>query len=151
MRRLQVIAFSTLGSLRSVRSCEHTSHIRISQLGSSMRVSSFRVLALAGVLGMSLSVPAVADGMRYRDRPGCCAFSWTGFYVGVHAGYAWGESDWIDLLGTLGADVRFEDLRGGIGGGQLGFNWQSGPLVFGVEATLSGSRIDQTGRSVLLS
>ena len=65
-----------------------------------MRVSAFRVLALAGVLGVSLSVPAVADGMRYGDRRGCCAFSWTGFYVGVNAGYAWGESDWIDLGGT---------------------------------------------------
>ena len=109
-----------------------------------MHVTSFRVLALAGVLGVSLSVPAVADGMRYRDRPGCCAFSWTGFYVGLNAGYAWGESDWTDL-GGLGANVRFEDLRGGIGGGQLGFNWQSGPLVVGVEGTLSGGSIDQTG------
>ena len=41
--------------------------------------------------------------------------------------------------------MKFDDLKGGIGGGQLGFNWQSGPLVFGVEATLSGGSIDQTG------
>src|SRR5262245_27853863 len=110
-----------------------------------MRVSSFRVLALAGVLGASLSVPAAADGMRYGDRPGCCAYSWSGFYVGVHAGYAWGESDWTDLNGNLGANVRYEDLKGGLGGGQLGFNWQSGPLVVGVEASLSASGIGQTG------
>ena len=41
--------------------------------------------------------------------------------------------------------MKFDDLRGGIGGGQLGFNWQSGPVVFGVEGTLSGGSIDQTG------
>ena len=110
-----------------------------------MRVSSFRVLALAGVLGASLSVPAAADGMRYGDRPGCCAFSWSGFYVGVHAGYGWGESDWTDLLGSLGANLRFEDLQGGLGGGQLGFNWQTGPLVVGIEASFSASGISQTG------
>jgi outer membrane immunogenic protein len=110
-----------------------------------MRASLYKTLALAGVLGVSLSVPALADGVGYRDRPGCCGYNWSGFYVGVHGGYGWGESDWVDLLGTLGANVKFGDLRGAIGGGQVGFNWQTGPWVLGVEGTLSGGSIDQTG------
>src|SRR5262245_52853233 len=110
-----------------------------------MRVSPFKVLALAGVLGVSLSVPALADGMGYRDRPGCCGYNWSGFYVGVHAGYGWADSDWIDLNGNLGANVRFEDLKGGIGGGQVGFNWQSGSFVIGIEGSLSAASIEQSG------
>jgi len=105
-------------------------------------LSPFKVLALAGVLGVSLSAPALADGVAYRDRPGCCGFSWSGLYVGVHAGYGWGDSTWTEP-GVPGA-VKFEDLKGAIGGGQVGFNWQTGPWVIGIEGTFSGGSIDET-------
>lgn len=88
---------------------------------------------------------AQADGMPRGKYVGAAPFSWTGFYIGGHAGYGWGESDWTDLNGNLGANVRFEDLQGAIGGGQVGYNWQSGPLVLGVEGTITGGSVDQTG------
>src|SRR5262245_17053202 len=80
--------------------------------------------------------------------------SWSGFYVGLHAGYGWGDAS-IGDGGTLAAlppygafacvpaltgnycDTPFELApRGWLGGAQLGFNWQSGNLIFGVEGDL---------------
>lgn len=57
-------------------------------------------------------------------------FSWTGFYLGLHGGGAFGKKDWSDpILGSLGS----HDVSGGVAGGQIGFNYQAGPAVFGVE------------------
>jgi len=57
-------------------------------------------------------------------------FSWTGFYLGLHGGGAWGKKDWSDpIIGGLGS----HDVSGGIAGGQIGFNYQAGGAVFGVE------------------
>ncbi len=63
-------------------------------------------------------------------------FSWNGFYIGVHAGYAWSDIDWSGTFNeSLGGD-------GWLGGGQIGYNWQRGRLVYGVEADISSGWID---------
>ncbi len=75
-------------------------------------------------------------------------FSWTGFYGGVHAGYAFNG----DAVYTYTVAGNFEpanrprptELDGFIGGGQLGYNWQFGRTVLGVEASLSGSDLQDT-------
>ena len=65
-------------------------------------------------------------------------FSWTGFYLGANAGYAWGSSNgYADDLGI--------SPDGWVGGGQVGFNYQLGNnVVIGVEADLQGSGIKDT-------
>lgn len=78
-------------------------------------------------------------------------FSWTGFYIGGHVGGAWAHKDW-DWLGgggfpfgggvTFPAPVGSHSPGGAIGGGQIGFNVQSGRWVFGVEAQASWSDLD---------
>jgi outer membrane immunogenic protein len=57
---------------------------------------------------------------------------WTGFYFGVNGGYGWaqGTTDTYFLGGILHAQGK---PSGGVAGGQLGFNWQMGSLVFGAE------------------
>jgi outer membrane immunogenic protein len=88
---------------------------------------------LAGVCGISNF--ANADGYGYAPRP----FSWTGFYVGVDGGYGWNAND------VLSAPPVLLRPQGGFGGGQIGYNWQTGPIVFGAEADFQGSGIeDQT-------
>lgn len=102
---------------------------------------------------LCLTLPAFAADMpaRYAKAPPMVspAYNWSGFYVGVHAGYTFGEDDNVITTGQLAANianvaggarpgqVRF-DRDGFIGGGQIGYNWQSNPnWVFGFEADIS--------------
>lgn len=76
-------------------------------------------------------------------------YNWTGYYVGVNAGYAWGQSDVGTVLDPTsswaGEGVAFRNEfvalsnrrlkpAGAIGGLQIGANWQTGAWVLGVEA-----------------
>jgi outer membrane immunogenic protein len=98
-----------------------------------MRFRAALLCALSCAPLCTLWAPAVA-GSLLPGLPG----DWTGLYIGVHFGGAWGNSDWVDLgAGNIGA----HSPDGIIGGGQLGFNLQSGPFVWGAEASLSGSSI----------
>jgi outer membrane immunogenic protein len=66
-------------------------------------------------------------------------FKWTGFYFGTHLGYGWSDVDWTE---TAPAFNGSHDGSGWLAGGQIGFNLQSGRLVYGVEADISNSWID---------
>ena len=58
-------------------------------------------------------------------------YNWTGFYIGGHVGSASAKFDF-----TTGFDSGRES--GLIGGGQLGYNWQMGNIVWGLEGDVSG-------------
>lgn len=108
-----------------------------------------RKVLLASVSAAVLCTSAaMAADMPVKARPLPVAVpAWTGFYIGLNAGYAWGNSD-PDLIGDPNAPPLFlgpatsppPDLRpkGFIGGGQLGYNWQSGQWVVGGEIDFSG-------------
>jgi len=65
------------------------------------------------------------------------AVQWTGFYIGGHVGGAGGT-----FTNSFGTAIGPADSSGGyIAGGQLGFNWQTGSLVLGLEGDLSGINI----------
>ena len=113
-------------------------------------------IALIAVSPLFLSLPAnAADIARpvYKASPAPVAtFSWTGFYIGGNLGYSWGKAEtsasipgFTNIIGSLDVDVpgaSFSDsnkLKGIIGGGQLGYNLQTGPWLFGVEADLQAS------------
>src|SRR6201999_3148961 len=53
-------------------------------------------------------------------------YDWSGFYIGVNGGGAWSHNDY----GFGGSN----DASGGTAGGQIGYRWQTGPVVFGLEA-----------------
>jgi outer membrane immunogenic protein len=65
---------------------------------------------------------------------------WSGFYLGLNAGG--GIANIESVFGIAGnpafASVN-NSLPGGIGGGQAGFNWQTGVTVLGVEVDLQAS------------
>ncbi len=93
------------------------------------------------------------------------AVEWTGLYFGVNAGYGWAQSSSTVVIGgglpggtttPLGAGpnelsgtslIGFGKLRGAIAGGQMGFNWQAGMVVFGaeVDAQWSGQQDSALG------
>jgi outer membrane immunogenic protein len=60
-------------------------------------------------------------------------YDWTGFYVGGHVGYGFADKNWQD---GFGLDVS-HTANGFLGGGQAGFNYQTGMFVFGVEGDFS--------------
>jgi len=63
--------------------------------------------------------------------------NWTGFYIGVNAGYGFGKSNWdIPALSP--------SPKGFVGGGTIGYNLQTGTWLWGLEAdfdmsTMKGS------------
>lgn len=74
--------------------------------------------------------------------------TWNGWYVGLNAGYSWGRSlvDYVqgpsDFFGvanpgeSLARSTKLSP-QSFIGGGQVGFNYQTGPWVWGVEADIA--------------
>ena len=80
-------------------------------------------------------------------------YNWSGFYVGVNAGYGVGSAPTSLTVNDAEANYFSPDLnplpgtlhpRGFTGGGQLGFNYQFGSLVTGLEADLAYARLRQT-------
>ncbi len=64
---------------------------------------------------------------------------WTGFYAGLNVGGAFGSSrNAFDIAG-FGLPTFDTPLTGVVGGGQAGYNWQTGPWVLGLEANFDGS------------
>ncbi len=84
------------------------------------------VIALAMLVGTAVgSIPAAADGGPNSAYPGDAYPSiWRGLYAGVHVGF--GDGDGV------------------LGGGQLGYNWQSGRVVYGLEADFAVSSIEDS-------
>ena len=66
-------------------------------------------------------------------------YNWTGLYVGGNVGYSWGDSDittsfFNNTTGLLLATTAGSfDMNGWLAGVQLGYNWQYGRWVFGIE------------------
>ena len=103
---------------------------------------------IAAALLASTSIAAAADmpARTYTKAPVVSpAFNWTGFYVGVHAGYGWGNSKSVATNGTLpfpAGSVTSNDLDGWLAGGQLGYNYQFSPnWLIGIEGDMAGTGI----------
>lgn len=74
-----------------------------------------------------------ASGVSAADFEQSQTFDWTGPYVGIQGGYAFGDTN-PTFNAVSEAEVNFKGLVGGIEGG---YNWQSDSLVFGVEGDIS--------------
>jgi outer membrane immunogenic protein len=70
------------------------------------------------------------------------AVSWAGFYIGVHAGVNWQQAHNVGSYASNDGVDRTTST-GFIGGGQIGYNWQSGNFVFGLE--VDGSWLSNKG------
>jgi outer membrane immunogenic protein len=68
-------------------------------------------------------------------------YNWTGFYIGGHGGFGWGRKEWTDLAGPP-FDAGSHRVDGAVAGGQVGFNYQTGPWVLGVEGQFSWANLD---------
>jgi len=110
-----------------------------------MKRSCALVFGLAAL--SMLSAPAFAADVAPRPQaapvykaPPAQAFDWSGFYLGLNGGYAFGRSSWDDP--AVGAGSGKFNTRGGLLGGQVGYNWQTGNTVLGVESDINWANLN---------
>ncbi|WP_025036564.1 outer membrane protein [Bradyrhizobium sp. DOA9] len=107
------------------------------------------LLAAVSLVALSAAAPALAADLAARPYtkapPAAIAavYDWSGFYIGLNGGGGSSNAKW-DLVG-FGRDGS-HDATGGTVGGQIGYRWQAGQWVFGVEgqgnwADFSGSHV----------
>lgn len=107
-------------------------------------------LAIAAILLASTSIASAADmAMKAPYAAPAAVWNWTGFYVGANAGGGWGTTETtLASAGGLpvpGGIALTQNSRSGfLGGGQAGYNFQSGWAVFGVEGTIDGLDVKGT-------
>jgi outer membrane immunogenic protein len=103
------------------------------------------VLAGLGALAMVSMIGAanaadmgrrVQQPMPVKAAPAYAPYNWTGFYVGINGGGGWGTSQWSNVGGAVDFNTS-----GGLVGGTLGFNYQIGQTVVGLEGDLDWTNI----------
>src|SRR5262245_34347830 len=111
-----------------------------------MRLALAAIAAASIVLGSGSSGNAADLPVKARPLPPPI-MSWTGVYIGAHVGAGWGTLEGE----TIGGAFVFGQgtVNGFIGGGQVGFNWQAGPIVVGIEADASASGIKGTNPCII--
>ena len=98
--------------------------------------------AIGAVAVMTMTGSAnAADIQRRQAMPAkapvyVVPYNWTGFYVGVNGGVGFGRSTW-----SLAAGSTSFNTSGGVVGGTLGYNYQMGHTVVGLEGDLDWSNI----------
>lgn len=110
-----------------------------------------RIIALAASAAALMTTSALAADLPSRPftkAPPIETFSWAGFYIGAHGGYAWGRDRATDLNG-VGENGQV-DPKGGFGGVQVGYNnYIAKNWVLGYELDFSAGRIRGTGATTL--
>ena len=99
------------------------------------------VLAFAA-LAAWVGTAAAADLSRplpapyYKAPAYAPVYSWSGFYIGINGGGAWGTSTWTTAGGF--------NTSGGLVGGTVGYNYQMNQVVLGVEGDIDWANISGT-------
>ncbi len=91
----------------------------------------------AGLLAVAMASPSFAADLprpAYKAPmvPYIAPFTWSGFYVGLNGGYAWGNADISNVFGNFTTN----DQNGWLAGVTLGYNLQTGNWVWGIEGDI---------------
>jgi len=100
------------------------------------------ILACVGSVLLSMLSPALAADMPIKGAPGpylAPYYNWTGFYIGINGGYAFGKSKWTDPAAAI--TTGSFNVNGPVAGGTLGYNYQTGAIVWGIEGDYDWSNI----------
>ncbi|MGD1037045.1 MAG: outer membrane protein [Roseiarcus sp.] len=100
---------------------------------------------LLAALMAGVATSALAADLPNRKAPPAPApvyvpptFTWTGFYVGVNGGYGFGT----------GSNSNFGNPAGGLVGGTVGYNYQIGQFVAGLEGDLDWANLTKNGVNI---
>jgi outer membrane immunogenic protein len=122
-----------------------------------MKRSLFGVAAILALIG----TPALAADIPVK----CCAvpppppaWTWTGFYLGLNAGWGWDAKvnnlliTTDPALGGYPATAAGTNPTGPFAGANVGYNWQvANFLVFGFEADFEGANIQNSFHSLVIN
>ena len=113
-----------------------------------LRGATMRSLILSGIATAALAISGAASAADMPVKAPIAAppaWSWTGFYIGVHGGGGWSDPRWTSdfncAVGVL-CEQGGSNISGWVGGGQLGYRWQFNQLVFGLEGTFAAADIN---------
>ncbi|MBO0902759.1 outer membrane protein [Jiella sonneratiae] len=111
--------------------------------------------ALIGMAGTAMAADVLVEPAAPAPYVSS-VYDWSGLYIGINGGYAWGN---VDTSTTIPAGSNINgvasalaiasgtggfDSNGGLAGVQVGYNYQTGPYVVGVEADVDWSGLDDT-------
>jgi outer membrane immunogenic protein len=102
-----------------------------------MRRVLFAAISLLGLAATSAAAADLPRALPPVKAPVAyipAVYSWNGFYLGINGGGGWGHSHWNNGIGST-------DVSGGLAGVTAGYNWQTGPWVFGLEGDIDWSNI----------
>jgi outer membrane immunogenic protein len=92
--------------------------------------------ALTGTAAAADLPPRMAPAPYYKAPAEVQVYNWTGFYIGINGGGGFGRSQW-DSTGSF-------NTSGGLVGGTVGYNYQIGQAVIGVEGDIDWADINGT-------
>jgi len=111
-----------------------------------MKTLALRLLAATAIATAAVSAASAAD-LPMRAAPPAVPFvaaapifTWTGFYAGVNAGYGWSDDD-NDTIALADED----DNGCSVGGAQVGYNYQIGSFVVGLEGDIQYADFGREG------
>jgi outer membrane immunogenic protein len=112
-------------------------------------------LVAAPAMGADLARPAPPPPAPYKAPPPVYFYSWTGCYIGGHAGGLWARKAWSDddarnLFGTFGLSDGSHNPSGFLGGLQAGCDYQfAGGFVIGIAGDYAWTNAQASNASIL--
>jgi outer membrane immunogenic protein len=104
-------------------------------------------LAAAATVLCTAPVARAADvpikAPYYKGQSVVAYYNWTGFYAGISGGYQWADVTY----GGNGASFKTSP-KGWMLGGTLGYNYQTGSVVWGIEGDISYVDLNDTQPSI---
>src|SRR3984885_14693759 len=121
-------------------------------------------VAVVALMALGTVVAQAADLPTRKEAPAPIfvppPFTWTGFYIGLNAGGIWPSGSRNATLFDPNAATDGSFINAGfpgglgsqsagfIGGGQAGYNWQTGAFVLGVETDFDGSTLSKSFNNI---
>ena len=118
--------------------------LRLSFLIPLAAVAAIATLATKGARAADL--PTRMYTKAPAAQPIAAAYDWSGFYLGGHVGYEWGRTR-VETDGSL--TEPHAKTNGTDGGALIGYNWQMGAMVAGLEGDFGWSNAHGVGAIVV--
>src|ERR1039457_5613347 len=91
-------------------------------------------IVFLGLIGLTQIACAGPERMDKNVVPAPAPCDWSGFYIGLNVGVAGLNTTITDIDDWWSAASHPPEDTNFTGGGQVGYNWQKGAFVFGLEA-----------------